>query len=334
MDWGETMKYRILGKTKFNVSEISLGAWQIGGKWGSEFDENNAIKTLNSAIDLGVNFIDTADVYSNGLSEEIVSKVVQGRGEKVYVATKCGRKLNPHTADGYNTENIRKFVHESLENMELDKIDLLQLHCPPTDVYKKEEVYDALDELKREGKIVNYGVSVEKVSEALTAIENDNVSIVQIIFNMFRQKPYKELFEKARKKNVGIIVRVPLASGLLTGKFTKDTRFDENDHRFFNRSGEHFDKGETFAGIDYEKGIIAVEELKKVFGEEIPLSQIALKWILMHEAVSCVIPGSSNYNQIETNIKASEISDIENEKMDKVRKIYEKYIKDSVEDKW
>ncbi|MEN8907181.1 MAG: aldo/keto reductase [Clostridiales bacterium] len=328
------MNYRILGKTGFNISEISLGAWQLGGKWGSSFDENNAIKTLNTAINLGVNFIDTADVYSDGLSEKIVSKVVQGRGEKIYIATKCGRKLNPHTEEGYNTKNIRKYVHKSLENMEADKIDLLQLHCPPTEVYKKVEVYNALDELKKEGKVVNYGVSVEKVSEALTAIENEGVSTVQIIFNMFRHKPYKELFKKAKEKNVGIIVRVPLASGLLTGKIDKNTKFEKDDHRLFNRYGEAFDKGETFAGVNFEKGLEAIKELKNLFKGDIPLSQIALKWILMHEAVSCVIPGASNFNQIKSNVESSDLNDIESEKMEKVKEIYEKYIMEDVEKNW
>lgn len=328
------MKYRILGKTNFKISEVSLGTWQVGGKWGTSFDDKNAEEIINKAIEKGVNFIDTADVYSNGLSEKAVARVVKNSGKRIYIATKCGRRLNPQTNEAYNVEALRNFVNDSLKNMNVDTIDLIQLHCPPTQVYYRPEIFELFDKLKQEGKILNLGVSVEKVEEALKAIEYPNVTTVQIIFNMFRQRPAELFFKEAKKKNVGIIVRVPLASGLLTGKFTKDTEFTKGDHRKSNRNGEWFDKGETFSGVDYEKGLQAVEELKKIFPADIPLSVWAIKWILMFKEVSTVIPGASRVDQVETNVMASDIRPLKPNEMKKVKEIYEKYIKDDVHQRW
>jgi aryl-alcohol dehydrogenase-like predicted oxidoreductase len=328
------MNYRTLGKTGYKISEISLGTWQVGGPWGSAFNEKNAIEIINNAIDKGVNFIDTADVYSDGLSERVVGKVVRSRSERVYVATKCGRRLNPHNAEGYTGKNIRKFIEDSLKNTGLDALDLIQLHCPPKEVYYKAEVFETLSKLKKEGKILNYGVSVEKVSEALKAIEYPELATVQIIFNMFRQKPAEVFFKEARKKNIGVIVRVPLASGLLTGKFNKSTKFDPQDHRQFNRNGEAFDKGETFAGVDYNLGLKAVEELKKIFLGKGTLSSYALKWILMQDAVSCIIPGASSKEQAEKNIKSGGLEPLTLDELKKVEGVYNDYIKPSVHNLW
>jgi aryl-alcohol dehydrogenase-like predicted oxidoreductase len=328
------MKYRNLGKTEFKVSEISLGTWQLGARWGKPFNEKVAVDTLNRAIDLGVNFIDTADKYSDGLSERFTAKVVKNRKEQTYVATKCGRRLSPHTSEGYNDKNIRGFVEDSLKNMGVDKIDLIQLHCPPTDVYYRPEVFETLDRLKEEGKIRFYGVSVEKVEEAIKAIEYPGLATVQIIFNCFRQRPASLFFKEAKKKNIGIIVRVPLASGLLTGKFTKETVFEKGDHRFFNREGKYFDKGETFAGIPYELGLEAVERLKKIFPNKEKLALYALRWVLMFDEVSCVIPGASSVEQAEANVHASDMPNISEDKMRAVKELYEKHIKPWVHHLW
>lgn len=328
------MKYRRLGKTGFEVSEISLGTWQIGGRWGEKFDEKAALDTLNRAVDLGVNFIDTADVYNDGLSEKVIGKLIKNRRDEIKIATKCGRRLNPHIAEGYNRENIRGFVHDSLKNMNIEAIDLIQLHCPPSEVYSRTEAFEALDELKREGKILHYGVSVEKVEEALKAIEDPNVETVQIIFNMFRQKPAEVFFEEAKKRDIGVIVRVPLASGILTGKFTEATSFEAGDHRFFNRNGEAFDKGETFSGIDYNMGLEAVEELKRVFPESANLAHYALRYILMFDAVSCIIPGASSASQAESNVEAVKMRSLTAEQMVKVKQIYDKYFRNQIHHLW
>ncbi|MEO6548602.1 MAG: aldo/keto reductase [Ferruginibacter sp.] len=327
------MQFRELGKTGINVSAISLGTWQVGGKWGADFSHSNADSILNKAIDSGINFIDTADVYSDGESEKAVGRLVASRSEKIYVATKCGRQLQPHINEAYQVPALRKFVESSLKNMGLETIDLVQLHCPPTEVYYRPEIFELFDRLREEGKIQNMGVSVEKVEEALKAIEYGNVATVQIIFNMFRQRPSELFFAEAKKKNVGIIVRVPLASGLLTGKFNADTSFAVGDHRQFNRNGDAFDKGETFAGIDYETGLAAVEELKKLFPNE-ALAPIALKWILQFDAVSCIIPGASASSQLDSNLSALDLPDLSGDQQSAVQEIYEKYIKKSVHQLW
>lgn len=328
------MQFRQLGKTGINVSAISIGTWQVGGKWGSDFNHDNADTILNKAIDAGINFIDTADVYSNGESEKAVGRIVKSRSEKIYVATKCGRQIQPHVNEGYQPAVLKKYVENSLKRLQLETIDLIQLHCPPTAVYYRPEIFELFDQLKAEGKIQHMGVSVEKVEEALKAIEYDNVSTVQIIFNMFRQRPAELFFSEAKKKDVGIIVRVPLASGLLTGTFNANTNFTSGDHRQFNRNGEAFDKGETFSGIDYETGLAAVEALKEIFPEQINLAPIALKWVLQFDAVSCIIPGASNIKQVDSNISALQISGFTPEQLAAVQQVYEKYIKRSVHHLW
>ncbi|MFH4969364.1 aldo/keto reductase [Gaetbulibacter sp. M240] len=328
------MNYRTLGKTGLEISEISLGTWQVGGKWGSPFDEKKAERIINTAIDKGVNFIDTADVYSEGLSEQTVGKVVRSRSEEVYIATKCGRQLNPHTNTAYTKKALRKFVEDSLKNLGVDRIDLIQLHCPPTEVYYRPEIFELFDTLKNEGKIRNYGVSVELVEEALKAIQYPGVSTVQIIFNMFRQRPSELFFQEAKKNNVGVIARVPLASGLLTGKFTKSTTFDKDDHRNFNRDGAAFDKGETFSGIDYDLGLDAVAALKDIFGPNENLVHKALQWILSFKEVSCVIPGASSESQVISNLKTLEAKPLTIEEINKVNAIYDNFIKESVHQLW
>lgn len=326
------MKLRKLGKTGYEVSEISLGTWQVGGGWGQDFDRVKAATIINKAIDCGVNFIDTADVYGDGLSENIVGEVY-GRTNAFYIATKCGRKLKPHAAAGYNRENITRFVDDSLKNMKLECLDLIQLHCPPTDVYYQPEVFAVLDDLKKQGKIAHYGVSVERIEEALKAIEYPGLATVQIIFNMFRLRPAGLFFEQAKQKNIGVIVRVPLASGLLTGKLTPNSSFESGDHRSFNREGKFFDKGETFSGVDYEVGLEAVRRLKDLF-PAMSLAQIALRWILMFDAVSCVIPGASRAEQVESNTAAAELPPLTNAQMREVEKIYDELIKPLVHYRW
>ncbi len=328
------MNYRTLGKTGLKISEISLGTWQVGGKWGSGFDNQIAEEIINSAIDQGVNFIDTADVYEAGLSEKAVGRVVNSRSEEVYIASKCGRQLQPHTSEAYQPKALRKFVEDSLKNIGVDRIDLMQLHCPPTEVYYRPEIFALFDDLVQEGKIRNYGVSVEKVEEALKAIEFPGVCTVQIIFNMFRQRPADLFFREAKAKNVGIIARVPLASGLLTGKFDENSTFDKEDHRNFNLNGDAFDKGETFAGINYNKGLEAVDELKKVFGSNQNLVHKALQWILSFEEVSCVIPGASKVEQVKSNLEVFNAKPLTSEEMKQVKAIYEQEIKDEVHHLW
>ncbi len=328
------MKYRKLGKTGFEISEISLGTWQVGGVWGDNFSHENASKILHSAIDSGINFIDTADVYGDGESEKAVGRFVKSRSERIYVATKCGRQLNPHVNEAYQPAVLRKFVEASLTNMGLETLDLIQLHCPPTEVYYRPEIFELFDRLKGEGKILNLGISVEKVEEALKGIEYDNVTTVQIIFNTFRQRPAELFFEQAKKKDIGVIVRVPLASGLLTGKFSKESTFTAGDHRNFNRNGEMFDKGETFSGIDYETGLAAVEELKALFPNQQNLAPVALKWILGFDAVSTIIPGASRPEQVSANVAALDFPDLSAEQISQMNSIYEKHIKPLVHHLW
>ena len=328
------MKYRKLGKTNFNISEISLGTWQVGGKWGSGFDDKNADKIINAAIDNGINFIDTADVYENGLSETAVGRVIRSRSEKIFVASKCGRQINPHQNEGYTPEVLKKYVEDTLKRTGLETLDLIQLHCPPTEVYYRPEIFEAFDRLKDEGKVLNLGVSVEKVEEAIKAIAYDNVSTVQIIFNVFRQRPSQLFFRLAKERNVGIIARVPLASGLLTGLYTKDTSFSTDDHRNFNRNGEAFDKGETFSGIDYNIGLEAVERLKAIFPGETNLAPRALQWILQFEEVSCIIPGASKAEHLTSNLSVYDLEDLNPEQIAEMNEIYDKLIKVQVQHLW
>jgi aryl-alcohol dehydrogenase-like predicted oxidoreductase len=328
------MKYRILGKTGFKISEISIGTWQVGGKWGDRFSHENADNILNCAVDSGINFIDTADVYGEGESEKAVGRLVRNRTERIYVATKCGRRLNPHENKYYQPKVLRQYVEDSLRNTGLETIDLIQLHCPPPEAYYRPEIFELFDRLKDEGKILHMGVSVEKVEEALKAIDYPNVTTLQIIFNMFRQRPSELFFPEAKRRNVGIIVRVPLASGLLTGKFSKSSKFTSGDHRHSNRNGEWFDKGETFAGIDYETGLEAVEELKKIFPGYANLAPVALKWILMFDEVSCIIPGASRKEQVESNNMSMDLPDLTKQQLDVIQEIYEKRIKKLVHHLW
>lgn len=327
------MKYRELGRTGWKVSEVSFGAWAIGGSWG-HVDDKESIAALHKAIDLGVNFIDSADVYGDGRSETLIAQVLKERREEIIVATKAGRRLDPHIADGYNADNLTKFVDRSLKMLNTDCLDLVQLHCPATEVYYRPEVFEALDNLTAAGKILYYGVSVEKVEEALKAIEYPNIQTVQIIFNIFRQRPAERFFEEAKRRKVGILARVPLASGLLTGKMSRQTTFEQDDHRNFNRHGESFDVGETFSGVKYDTGLTAVDELKSLVPDNVTMAQFALKWILMFDAVSCVIPGAKRPSQAEDNSKASNLPPLSEETMTKVREIYERYIREQVHHRW
>jgi aryl-alcohol dehydrogenase-like predicted oxidoreductase len=327
------MQYRELGRTEWKVSAVSFGAWAIGSAWGT-VNDSESMAALHRAVDLGVNFIDTADVYGEGRSERLINQLRKERSETIYIATKAGRRLDPHTANGYNRKNLTDFIERSLKNLGVEAIDLLQLHCPPIEVYYRPEVFSILDDLVKAGKLRYYGVSVEKVEEALKAIEYPNVQSVQIIFNMFRHRPSELFFEQAKKKKVGILARVPLASGMLTGKLKPDTTFEPDDHRHFNRHGEAFDRGETFSGVDYDVGIKAVEELKAICPSGMSMTQFALRWILMFDAVTCTIPGAKRSSQAEENIKVTDMPDLSEETMSQVRKIYDQYIRNQVHQYW
>ena len=327
------MQYRELGRTGWKVSALSFGAWAIGGTWGP-VQEEESLAALRRALDLGVNFFDTADVYGDGLSERLIAKLRRQTNQPIHVATKAGRRLDPHTASGYNRANLTAFVERSLKNLETEALDLLQLHCPPTEVYYMPEVFGVLDDLVQAGKIHYYGVSVEKVEEALKAIEYPNVQSVQIIFNLFRQRPADLFFQQAQLRRVGILARVPLSSGMLTGKFTRESKFNSEDHRVFNRSGEAFDRGETFSGVDYDTGLKAVEELRKICPPGMSLTQFALRWILMFEAVTCAIPGAKRPAQAEENFSAADLPPISDEVMTAARSIYEQHIQGLVHHYW
>src|SRR5947209_11572423 len=328
------MEYRAFGRTGWKISAIGFGAWGIGGDaWGTT-DDKTSLAALHKAIDLGVNFIDTADVYGDGHSEQLIAQVRKARSEQLIVATKAGRRLNPHTAPGYNRQNLTSFVERSLRNLETETLDLLQLHCPPSEVYDMPEVFGILDDLVQQGKIRYYGVSVERVDEALKAVSYPNVQSVQIIFNMFRLKPSERFFSVARERQVGILARVPLASGLLTGKFRPDTYFDPNDHRSFNRHGEAFDQGETFSGVEYKTGLQAVEALRPLVPPGATMAQLALRWILMFPEVTSTIPGAKSPEQAENNVKAAELPPLSDETMQRVREVYDTYIRSQVQDRW
>jgi aryl-alcohol dehydrogenase-like predicted oxidoreductase len=328
------MKQRTLGRTGYRVSEVSLGTWQLGGGWGRPFSDKKADEILETAFEQGINFFDTADVYSDGQSEAAVGRFALRHPGKVYLATKCGRNISPHISEGYTPGVLRGFVEESLRNTGLERLDLIQLHCPPTEVFYRPEIFELFDRLKDEGKIAHMGVSVEKVEEALKAINFPNVDTVQIIFNMFRQRPSELFFREAEARNIGIIVRVPLASGLLSGKFSPRSSFEKEDHRFFNRNGEAFDRGETFSGIPWETGLEAVEKLKEFFPEEPSLASRALRWILDFPQVGCIIPGASRPEQIVSNVSASELPSFSEHEQHAVRKLYEKQIKPLVHHLW
>ena len=326
------MKFRKFSNSGWQVSEIGLGCWAIGSEWG-DVSKEDANEVLKTSLDNGVNFFDTADVYGDGRSEQFIGELLQSTSEKIYVATKSGRRLNPHNSDGYNSQNIESFIDRSLKNLGVECIDLLQLHCPPSDVCSKKETYEMMDDIVKKGKILHYGVSVEKVSEALDAIQFPNVKSIQIIFNMFRQKPSEEFFKEAAKRDVAIIVRVPLASGLLTGKMTKDSSFPANDHRNYNIKGEAFDVGETFSGVSFEKGLLAVEELKQLLPENFTMADLALKWILMHDEVTVAIPGAKNKQQASLNINSVYLEEISS-LMPLIKNIYDKYFWDDIHHLW
>jgi aryl-alcohol dehydrogenase-like predicted oxidoreductase len=327
------MNYRTLGRTGWKVSDISFGAWAIGSAWG-EVDDRDSLAALHRAVDCGVNFIDTADVYGMGRSERLVGQLRRERKEEIVVATKAGRRLNPHTAEGYNHRNLAGFVEDSLRNLGADSLDLLQLHCPPTDCYYQPELFDALDRLVESGKIRYYGVSVERVEEALKAIEFPNVQSVQMIFNCFRLRPAERFFELAKLHRVGILARVPLASGMLTGKLTAQSRFAADDHRNFNRHGEAFDVGETFSGVDYATGLEVVEALRKLLPPGVTMTQFALRWILMFDAVTCAIPGGKRPEQVAENCAASDLPPLPEAAMAAVREQYESRIRGAVHQRW
>src|ERR1039458_135143 len=327
------MKYRELGRTGWKVSEISFGAWAIGGTWGN-VDDQESLAALHRALDDGVNFFDTADVYGDGHSERLLARLRRERKDKFYIATKAGRRLDPHTAEGYNRANLTAFVERSLKNLETDTIDLLQLHCPPISVLYMPEVFGVLDDLVKAGKLRHYGVSVEKVEEALKAIEFPGVQTIQLIFNIFRQRPSELFFPEAQRRRVGILARVPLASGMLSGKITRESKFAKDDHRNFNRHGEAFDRGETFSGVDFETGLRAVEELKAFVPKGATPAQLALRWILEFPAVTCAIPGAKRPAQVAENIAASDLPSLSADAMKKIRAIYDAQIKPLVHQYW
>jgi aryl-alcohol dehydrogenase-like predicted oxidoreductase len=328
------MHYRALGRTGWKVSEISFGAWAIGGAWGQVSDQDS-MAALHQAIDCGVNFIDTADVYGDGRSERLIARLKKERKDKeIIVATKAGRRLPQQTVEGYSRENLSAWIDDSLRNLSTDRLDLVQLHCPPTALYSRPEVFGILDDLIAAGKIRYYGVSVQKIEEALKAIEFPNVQSVQIIFNCFRQRPAEIFFAKAKEKQVGILARVPLASGLLTGKLRRDSTFPADDHRNFNRSGGSFDVGETFSGVDYETGLASVEEIRKLLPAGASMSQFALRWILMFDAVTCAIPGGKRAEQVADNCRASDLPALPPETMAAIRRIYDEKIKPLVQQRW
>lgn len=327
------MNYRELGRTGWKVSEVSFGCWAIGGTWG-QVDDSESLASLHRALDLGVNFFDTADVYGDGHSEQLLARLRKETKADFHIATKAGRRLDPHVAGGYNRANLTAFVERSLKNLQMESLDLLQLHCPPTEVYYMPEVFGVLDDLVQAGKLKFYGVSVEKVEEALKAIEYPNVQSIQIIFNMFRQRPAGLFFEQAQKHKVGILARVPLSSGMLSGKFSRNSQFAADDHRKFNRNGEAFDKGETFSGIDFETGLQAVEALRPLVPPGMNMAQMALRWILMHPAVTCTIPGARHVVQVEENAAASDMAPLSAETMKAIQDIYSQRIRALVHHYW
>ena len=330
------MNHRPLGRTGFDISEISFGAWAIGGSWGDVSDDDS-LKALHRAIDRGVNFIDTADVYGDGRSERLVARLKQERpSDTIYVATKAGRRLSPHVGEGYNRDNLTRFIDRSLQNLQTDALDLLQLHCPPPEVYDRPEVFGVLDDLVRAGKLRFYGVSVERIDEALRAIEYPNVQSVQIIFNLFRPRPAEVFLPRAREKQVGVLARVPLASGLLSGKMTRDTTFAPDDHRNFNQHGEAFDAGETFSGLGahLDDAFAAVDELKLLVPSGGTLAHLALRWILMFDGVTCAIPGAKRPDQVDQNVGSSELPPLTEQQMRTARSVYDRFIREHVHAHW
>ena len=327
------MKYRKFGSLDWNVSEVGLGCWQIGADWGN-VTEDSAQEILKSSFENGVNFFDTADVYGMGRSEKFVGEFIKSVSERIYVATKAGRQINPHVAEGYYDKALMEsYVDQSLSNLNVETIDLLQMHCPPTEVYSSDKSFEMLDYLVGKGKIQNYGFSVQTVDEALECIKRPNTKSIQVIFNIFRQKPAEKLFQIAKEKKIAIIVRVPLASGLLTGKFNKDSSFTPDDHRNYNINGDAFDVGETFSGVNFNEALEAVKELKNLLPDGITLSQLSLKWILMHDAVTVAIPGAKNKEHVDLNTSSSGLDEV-SPLMNQINSIYTKYFYDDVHHRW
>ncbi|MFM8735419.1 MAG: aldo/keto reductase [Pirellulales bacterium] len=328
------MKTRPLGRTGWQVSEIGFGAWGIGGgQWGGA-DEAESMATLHAAVDSGITFFDTADVYGDGLSERLIGRLRRERTEPFLIATKAGRRLSPHTADGYTAANLGAFVDRSLRNLGVERVDLVQLHCPPTEVYYRPEVFAALDGMVAAGKIRLYGVSVEKVEEALKAIEYPGVQSVQIIFNPFRLRPAELFFREALHRQVAVIARVPLASGMLSGRLTASTAFVADDHRAFNREGAAFDRGETFSGVEYGTGLAAVERLRPLVPPGVTLAQFALRWILSFDAVTTVIPGARRPEQAMENARAADLPPLSAETLAAVAAVYDELIRPLVHHHW
>jgi aryl-alcohol dehydrogenase-like predicted oxidoreductase len=326
------MIYRPLGRTGLNVSAIGFGAWAIGGTWG-DTDDTAAMAALHRALDRGVNFFDTADVYGDGHSERLLARLRKERpNDPFHIATKAGRRLNPHVADGYL--DLRPFIERSLQNLDTDAIELLQLHCPPSAVYTMPEVFGALDDLVKAGKLRHYGVSVERIDEAMAALKFPGVQSVQIIYNLFRQRPAEVFLPAAQAAQVGVLARLPLSSGMLSGKFTRDSQFSADDHRGFNRQGEAFDKGETFSGVDFEQGLAAVEELRKLLPEGVSMAKLALRWILMNEAVTTAIPGGRTPAQVDENVSAADLAALPQSLMDALADLYQRRIAPQVHSQW
>jgi aryl-alcohol dehydrogenase-like predicted oxidoreductase len=327
------MKYRAFSDLGWNVSEVGLGCWQIGWCWG-DVSDNEARNILKRALDNGVNFFDTSDTYGDGRSERFLSELIKSTSEKIYVTTKLGRRIRgTNYPKGYKQDPMEEFIDRSLKNLKVECIDLLQLHCPPAEIISQKQTYEMMDKFVKKGKIANYGVSVHKISDALEAIKNPNVKSIQIVFNLFRQKPAEFFLKEAKKKNIAVIVRGPLASGLLTGEINKDTKFADNDHRNYNIKGEAFDVGDTFSGVNLEKGFEAVKKLDKLLPKNYTLTDLALKWILMHDEVSVVIPGATNTSHVDSNSRASELDDIDS-LIPNINTIYEDLIKADVHDRW
>ena len=328
------MQTRTFGRTGRSVSEIGFGAWAIGSAWG-EVDDDTALKALHAALDAGVTFIDTADVYGDGHSEQLIGRVLKERGgERPFVATKAGRRLETQSVEGYTAENLNAWIDRSLGYLQTDTLDLVQLHCPPSDLYDRPEVFERLDRLVAQGKIRNYGVSVERIEEALKAVEYPGVVSVQIIFNAFRLRPAETFLPLAKQRDVAVIARVPLASGLLSGKFRPDTAFAATDHRQFNRHGEAFDIGETFSGVPYDVGLDAVEEVRPLVEGDATMAQFALRWILMFDAISVVIPGARTPEQARANAAASGLPALSEATMERIRDIYDTRIRPHVHQRW
>jgi aryl-alcohol dehydrogenase-like predicted oxidoreductase len=317
-----------------NVSVIGFGAWAIGGSWGS-VDDAESMRALHASIDSGVNFIDTADVYGDGRSERLVGQLRRERPrDTIWIATKAGRRLPKQTPEGYSRANLQSWIERSLTNLGVDAIDLLQLHCPHPQVYDMPEVFGVLDDLVRDGKLRYYGVSVETCDEALRAIRHPNVQSVQIIFNMFRLKPAEAFFPQARRQQVGILARVPLGSGLLTGKLNRASTFAADDHRQFNRNGEEFDRGETFSGVPFDTGLVAVERLRGFVPNGATMAQWALRWTLMDDAVTTTIPGARDVTQARENAKAADLPAFSGSQMAAVRAVYDEEIRGLVHAQW